>query len=125
MLKDENAALMSRLEQLADARAETQAEVDRYRAEEGAIREQLRESERTAQNQLVELTRAQASLEKTEEANLRALADKQSLQAEVERMQNEVRSANERATTSADDLVIARTSLQGAENALEDYELLT
>ena len=118
-LKDENAALMARVEQLADARAATQAEVERHRADEDAMRERLRESEHGAQSQLVELTRAQASFERMEQTAARALADKQSLEAEVEKIQTELNAVNERASTAADELSVARTSLQGAEVALE------
>ena len=118
-LKDENAALMARVEQLADARAATQAEVERHRADEDAMRERLRESERGAQSQLVELMRVQSSLERMEQTAARALVDKQSLEAELEKIQTELNAVNERASTAADELSVARTSLQGAEVALE------
>lgn len=119
-LKDENTTLMDRLEHLADARAEAQATVDRYRADEDVWRKRLLESERISQSQLVELTRAQAAHEKMQEANTRALADKQALRVEVETMQNELNAANERESTAADELSEARAGLQGATVALEE-----
>jgi chromosome segregation ATPase len=119
-LKDENAALMTRLEELADAQGAAQAEVDRCRADTDAVRERLLESERNSQGHLVELAHAQAALAKMEDAHQQAMGDRQALQTEVESMQNELQAANNRASTAADELSVARTSLQGAAAALEE-----
>ena len=118
-LNNENAALVARIEELADARAAAEVEVDRCRAESDAVRERLLESERNLQGKLVELAHMQAALEKSDDANGRATYAKHSLEAEVQSLQDEVEASNERAATVADELNIARTSLQGAAESLE------
>ena len=119
-LNNENAALVARIEELADARAAADAEVDRCRAESDAVRERLLESERNLQGKLVELAHMQVALEKSDDANRRATKAQHSLEAEVQSLQDDIEASNQRAAAAAEELNVARTSLQGAAESIEE-----